>query len=392
MFVWFIWKVYDFAYFPLRIYIVKRLRGPPLPHPGKSFLQEMDFKVSDQYYIYRDNNEAIMKKGSFSNLLLLHLLFHQNPKHPPFSRESFLSLAKPVEIARVEVTSTPNAVVPSKLEDKMQGEITVKDDHPSTSSSFSNPIYSHLSPRLPSALPLPSGNLVACGADIHVGCHGAEKDLEQDEESAILRLLSEGKCDSTFVISDYEKIERAEMDRVRLRSLDSGVGSPEEVSQESLEPDSVTKTADEDGDEIEQEENDFMKLFGGPGVVDNGSIQVCSGYEQIQKLQNETTELLSLDSGISSGCGQLMNREDSLTEEDESVLPLCSAQSPLLRCSSSALASLALKHRGADFGGPGEMLEKTLLMSSDRAVSGLEPSPKEYLPVRWELKTDAENL
>lgn len=297
-----------------------------------------------------------------------------------------------MEIAQVEVTSTPSAVVPAKLEDKTQGVLTVKDDHHSTSSSFSNPIYSHLSGQLPSALPLPSGNLVACGADIHVSCHGAEKDLEQDEQSVILRLLSEGNCDSTFVISDYEKVERAEMDRARLQSLDSGVGSTEEASQESLEPDSITKTTDEDGDQMEQEENDFMKIFGGGGVVDNGSIQVCSGYEQIQKLHSETAELLSLDSGIGSGCGRLTNHEDSLTEEEESVLLLPPPQSPVLRCSSSALASSALKRQGADFGGPGEMLEKTPLMSSDRAASGLEPSPEEYLPVRWELKTDAENL
>lgn len=271
----------------------------------------------------------------------------------------------------------------------MQGVLTVRAGQPSTSSSFSNPFYSQLTPQLLSALPLASGNLQACDADTHVGCHAADKNLEQNEESAILRLLLEGNCGSTFVISDYETVERAEMDRIRLQSLDSGVGSAEEVSQESLEADSVTKTADEDGDEREQEENDFLKLFGGGGVVDKGSIQVCSGYEQIQAMHNDTAELLSLDSGNSSSCGQLMNHEDSLTEEGEPVLLLCSPHAPVLRCSSSAFASLALKLPGADFGGPGEM---TPLMSSDGAVSGPEPSADEYLPVRWELKTDAKNL
>lgn len=333
-----------------------------------------------------------MKKRSFSNLVLLHLLFHQDLKNPPFSSESLHSLVTPIEIAQVEVISTPNAFAPTKLEEeKMQGALAVKAGHPSSSSSFSNPIYTQLSRQLPSALPLPSGTHEACDADTPTGCH-SDKNLEQDEELAILRLLSEENCESTFVISDYKKVERVEMDRVRLQSLDSGVGSAEEVSQESLEADSITKTADEDGGEKEQEENDFLKLFGGGGVVDKGSIQVCSGYEQIQKLHNDTAELFSLDSGISSGCGQLMDHEDSLTEEDESVPLSCSPHAPALRCSSSALASLALKLPGADFGGPGEMLEKTPLMSSDRAAGGLEPSADEYLPVRWELKTDVEKL
>lgn len=334
------------------------------------------------------------KKRRFSNLLLLHLLFQQNPKNPPFSSDSFHLLVKPVEIAQVEVTSIPNDAAPTRLEEKMQAGLTVKAGHPSTSSGFSNPIYSHLSPQLPAPVLLASGNLEATDADTPVGCRSADKNLEQDEESAILRLLksSEGKCESTFVISDYEKVERAEMDRIRLQSLDSGVDSAEEVSQESLEADSITKAAAEDRDEKEQEENDFRKLFGGGGVVDKGSIKVCSGYNQIQKMQNDTAELLSLDSGISSGCGQLMNREDSLTEEEESALLLCSPHAPVLRCPSSALASLAVKHPGGNYGGPGEMLEKSRLMSRDRPVSGLEPSADEYLPVRWELKTDAENL
>lgn len=271
----------------------------------------------------------------------------------------------------------------------MQDVLPVRAGHPSTSSSFSNPVYSHLSPQLSSALPKASGNLEARAADTPLGCHSADQNLEQDEESAILRLLSGGNCESAFVISDYETVERAEMDRARLQSLDSGVGSAEEVSQESLEAGSITITADEDGDEKEQQESDFLKLFGGGGVVDKGSIQVCSGYEQIQKMHSETAELLSQDSGISSGCGQLMNHEDSLAEEDESELLLCS---PGLPRSSSALAPSALKLPGADFGGGGENLEKTPLMAPDRAVRGLEPSADEYLPVKWELKADAEKL
>lgn len=324
-----------------------------------------------------------MKKRGFSDLRLLRLLLcHQNPKDLPFSGESFHSLVKPVEIAQVEVTSAPNAGAPRKPKEKIQGALAVGAGHPSTSSSFSNPVYSHLSLQLSSALPLASGNLEACGADTPVGCHSDAKELEQDEESAMLRLLTEGNSKSTFVMSDYETVERREMDRVRLQSSDSGVSSAEEVSQESLEADSITKSADEDGDEKEQEEDDFQKLFGGGGVVDQSFIQICSGYDQIPKMCNDTAELLSLDSGVSSSCGQLMNPDDSLTEEDEAVLLLSSPHAPVLPCPSSALASLALKLPGPGFGGPGE---KTPLMSSVGTGGELKPCADEYLPVRlWE--------
>lgn len=328
------------------------------------------------------------RRQSFSNLFCL--FFHQNPKNPPFlpPSESFHLLVKPIEIAQVEVTSSVNAVSPTELEEKL---ITVKGGQPSTSSSFSNPIYSHLCPPFPPALPLTD----TCDANTPYGsssCH-SDKITRQDEDLAILKLLSEGNCKATFVISDYEKAERAETDRIRLQSLDSGVCSTEEVSQESLEADSITKS----GDEIEEEENDFLKLFGGEDVLDKGSIEVCSGYEQIQKMLSHPSELLSLDSGfISGGCGQLANHDDSLTEEEEnqkpaeSMLLLHSPHAPVSRCSTSALLSVPLNLPRANFGGSGEI--EITLMPSDRAVSGIEPSADEYLQVRWGLKTEAAKL
>lgn len=329
-------------------------------------------------------------KDNFSNLL--HLLFHQSLKNTPFSSESFY--VKPVEIVQVEVASSLNAVRSTELQAMLQGMLTVKSDHPSSSSGFSNPIYSHLSPPLPSALTLTAANLEPCDADTPygpVGCQSDDKNVEQDEESAILRLLSEGKCKETIVSSDYEKVERVDMDRVRLQSLDSGVCSSEEVSEESLEADSITKAADEDRNEIEEEENDFLKLVGGGGVLAKGSIEVCSDYEQIQKMPKYTSQPLSLDSSTISGCGQLVSHEHSLTEE-ESMPLLCSPHAPVLQCSSPALPSLPLDLPGADFGGSGKILEQIPLMSLDRAVSGIEPSTDEYLPVRWELKTAVEKL
>lgn len=292
----------------------------------------------------------------------------------------------------MEVTSSVNAVLPTELEEKL---ITVKDGQPSTSSSFSNPIYSHLSPPFPPALPLTAGNLETCDANTPyspTSCR-SNKITRQDEDLALLKLLSEGNCKAPFVISDYEKVERAETDRVRLQSLDSGVCSTEEVSQESLEADSITKS----GDEIEEEENDFLKLFGGKDVLDKGSIQVCSGYEQIQKMPSHPSELPSLDSGfISGGCGQLAKRDDSLTEEEEgqkpaeSMLLLHSRHAPVSRCCTSALLSVPLNLPRANFGGSGEI--EITLMPSDRAVSGIEPSADEYLQVRWGLKTEGVKL
>lgn len=285
----------------------------------------------------------IKRRQSLSNLFCL--LFHQNPKNSPFlpSTQYFNLSVKPIEISPVEVTSSVSAVLPIGVKEKL---LTDKGSHPSNSSSFSNPIYSHLCPSFPPALPLTAGNLVTCGVDTPYGpssCH-RDKITRQDEDLAILKLFSEGNCKATFVISDYEKVERAETDRIRLKSLDSGMCSTEEVSQESLEADSITKS----GDEIDEEENDFLKLFGGGDVLDKGSIQVCSGYEQIQKTPSDTSELRSLDSGfIIGGGGQLANHDDSQTEEEdqkpaESMLLLHSPHAPV---STSALLSVPLKEQ-----------------------------------------------
>lgn len=324
-------------------------------------------------------------KRSFPNLL--RLLSHQNPKNPPFSSESLHLLVKPAEIVQVEVTSCLSAVRLTNLEEKLPAMLPVKAGHASTSSSFCNPIYSHLSPPLPPALPLAARNPETCDTHTPHGSRSCHRD-KQDEDLAILRLLSEGSSEAAVVISDYEKVDRAEADRVRLGSSDSGMCSAEEVSQESLEADSITKSGDE---KEEEEENDFLKLFGGKGISDQGSIQVCSGYEQIQKKPSNTSELLRLDSGISSGCGQLANHEDSLTEEEDDQKPakltllLRSPPAPESRFFSS---TLPLSRPGADFAGAGEIL-KTTLTSSDRVISEIEPSADEYLPVRWELKTEA---
>lgn len=311
---------------------------------------------------------------------------------------------KPVEIVPVEVTSTLDAVVHSGLEAVLQ-DIRAKSNGQSTSSSFYNPMYSQLSPRPP---PLFMGNLQACDADTPygpVGCHGDETTAGQDrdevrgKEVPILQLFSEVNSEPMLVISDYEKVERLQPERLRLQSLDSGVDTGEEVSQESLEADSISATPDGAKSEEETkggEQQDFLKLFRGiAGVLDKGSIQVCSGYEQIQKVQDESPELHSLDSGINSGGEEQMSQEESPEDDDnkptESTGLLFTPPHPLgvEEHSLSSFAPLSMKFSGATVSPvlqplPGHTLEKIALMSTSWPVRAMEPSGDGYLPVSQE--------
>lgn len=210
--------------------------------------------------------------------------------------------------------------------------------HESTSSNFSNPIYSQLCPPPPPPPPpvssLTAGNLAPCAAETPYGPVGGQaegKNAEQDEdevrakEAEIRQLLSKGSNNSEpmLVVSDYEKAEKLHVERARLQSLDSGVCSGEEVSQESLEADSINVT--DEGPEGEEEreagnEKDVViqKLFeGSGGDFGKGPIQVCSGYEQVQKLQADSPEL---DSGISSGGEEQVSQEESQEESLEESL------------------------------------------------------------------------
>lgn len=331
----------------------------------------------------------------------------QNVLSSHFSRECFSSFMKPVEIVPVEVTSTLDAVVHSGLEAVLQ-DIKAKNSNQSTSSNFSNPIYSQLSPRPPPLFPLTVGKLQACDADTPygpVGCHGDDNTAGQDrdevrgKEVSILQLFSEVNNEPMLVISDYEKVERLQPERLRLQSLDSGVGTGEEASQESLEADSISVTPDGSKSKEETEEGeklDFLKLFrGSAGVLDKGSIQVCSGYEQIQKVQDESPELHSLDSGINSGGEEQMSQEESPEDDDnkptESTDLLFTPLRPfgVEEQSLFSFAPLPIKFSGATVSPvlqplPGHILERIALMSSNWSVSAMEPSGDGYLPVSQE--------
>ncbi len=295
-----------------------------------------------------------------------------------------------------------DAVAPSGLEAMWQEKRRDEGSYESTSCSFSNPSYSHVSIP-PSVSSLTVGNLEPCAADTPYGPvsgEGEKAEKEMDEvkgkEVEILELLSKGSNNKEPmpVISDYEKVEKPE--RFRLQSQDSGVCSGEELSQESLEEESVVSGCQDEVPENKVAANgkvDLQKLFGGNGAfLDKGSIQVSSGYEQVQQLQADSPELSSVDSGISSGGEEQLSQEESLEDVDKPTestrLLLLPAHPPpplsiALACSLPSFTPLPLNFSNADLNLalqtlPSHTLERTAPMSSNRSV---EPSGDGYLAV-----------
>ncbi|TKS68619.1 hypothetical protein D9C73_002682 [Collichthys lucidus] len=352
------------------IYVVKRIRGPPLPNPEKSFLRDVNF---------------------------------QTWLSPHFTKESFNSFLKPVDIVSVEVTTTVDAVTPRGMEAALLEKMRRESNYESTDTDPSN---SELSPPPPPPISsLTAGNLEPCGADTPygpVGSQAEDKTAEQDmvevrgKEAELLQLLSNGSNNSEPlpVISDYEKVEKPQVERFRLQSLDSGVCSGEEVSQESLEPDSINVTdCHDDGPEGKEESEGrngkevfFQKFFGGSrSSFDKGPIQVCSDYERVQKLEDGNSELPSLDSCISSGSEEQVSQEERLEDFDKStestrlLFPPPSSTSffpsstplPLNFSGTSLNSALAPL--------PSHILDRIALMSTTKSV---EPSGDGYMPVR----------
>uniref|UniRef100_UPI0037E85EDB uncharacterized protein n=1 Tax=Semicossyphus pulcher TaxID=241346 RepID=UPI0037E85EDB len=352
------------------IVLVKRIKGPPLPNPAKSFLKDVNF---------------------------------QNWLSPHFS-----TIFKPLDITSVEIASPVDVVALCRPEEALAEKMKSKSSFESNSNSgFSNPSYAHLChARPPPAVLLTSGNLDPCAADTPYGpvcSQSKDKDAEQESEEvrgtgmAILQLLSKGSNNSKLVpvISDYEKVEKLQLERSRLQSLDSGVCSGEEVSQESVEADSINVT---DEGPLEKEERkggdtkevDFQKLFGGAGdIFGKGSIQVCSDYERVQNLQPDSPELQSLDLGISSGDEEQFSHEESLEDVDKSTeftTLLFPPPSSILQCSFSPVTPLSLNFAGPAFRPAprpltGHILERIALMSTSSSV---EPPADGYMPVRQE--------
>nr|XP_024658645.1 interleukin-2 receptor subunit beta-like [Maylandia zebra]XP_024658646.1 interleukin-2 receptor subunit beta-like [Maylandia zebra] len=350
------------------VYVVKTMKGQPVPDPGKSSLQNVHFKSG-------------------------------------FSSEYFHSFLKPVEIITVELISPVDAAVAYKPDEKM---VLNKGSYDSTSSSFTNPSYSELcSP--PPISSLTAGNLKPCAVDTPygpVGTQGEGKSAEQESDEArekekeTLMLLLKGSSNSepVQVISDYEKTERLDNDRFRLQSLDSGMCSCEEVSEESMEADSINMT-DSHNEEPEGEEEkeggneqkaDFQRLFGSSGGVFGKSIQVCSDYERVEKQQADSPELPSLDSGVSSGGEEQLSQDEGMEDVDKSTestrFLFPPHPSSALPCSLLSFPQLPLNLPGPRLSPalqlqPGHMTQGFALMSTGRSV---EPSGDGYMPVKQE--------
>ncbi|KAM9770035.1 uncharacterized protein ACNS7B_007399 isoform 2-T4 [Menidia menidia] len=266
------------------VYITKKITNPHLPDPANTPL--------------------------FKNWL---------PSH--FSSESFNSLLKPVEIVSVEVTTSVDAITPCRTDAK---GIPDKGNSGSTSSSFSNPSYPELcsSP----AITLTAGNLEPCAEDspygpVSVQGEGQNKQHDgvgvREKTIEILKLFSNCNNDSESIqmISDYEKVEK--LQRLRLESVDSGMCSCEEVSQDNMEADGINATDGEGKGKVEKESPvgknvSFQMLFGSSGVdLNKESIKVCCDYKPVTELRAASTEFPTLESGINSGGEEGKDSESS---------------------------------------------------------------------------------
>ncbi|XP_028258942.1 uncharacterized protein LOC114434160 [Parambassis ranga] len=347
------------------VHIVKKIKGQPIPNPANSFLRDVTFKTLST---------------------------------PHFSTKSFNSFLEPVEIASGEVTFMVDTLTHCTVETKK-----MKNNQNSANSSFTNPSYSELC-TTPVSL-LTAGNLEPCATDTPYGpvCgqgEGKKKDQDQNKvtgkDMEIQKMFSKGSSDSVLEISDYEKTEKIQAERLRLQSLDSGICCGEEVSQDSMEADSIN--LGDEGPECEQGKKggsgikvDFQKVFGDSrGTFGVKSIQVCSDYESVQKLQVDSPELPSMDSGVSSGGEEQMSQEEGMDDVDKPTESTCflfpSHPSITLPCSSLSSPQLPFNISGSGLTAvlrppPNQILERFALMSACRSV---EPSGDGYMPVRQE--------
>lgn len=120
-----------------------------------------------------------------------------------------------------------------------------------------------------------------------------------------------------YILSPYKQIpitqaENAEL--FRLQSVDSGMSSNEDVSQDSMEEDSVYMAEEDDEGTLNKErrQKDFQKVFG--GIFCQNFPQGVSEYKQIPIMQAELSSLDSETSRIDED-----SLEDSMEEDDKTT-------------------------------------------------------------------------
>ncbi|XP_015229505.1 PREDICTED: uncharacterized protein LOC107084266 [Cyprinodon variegatus] len=270
------------------IYVVKSFKGEPLPDPRKSDIFQNWFNLKSK------SQEVSFTSSSENPAAQTWLSSH-------FTGEYVQSFLSSVEIVSHEVTSTVDAMMFCKADVKMMPESNTFD---SSSSSFSNPSYSKLYPCVPNENPK------SCAGDgpykpVQGQCD--DKKTEQDKEflakkdlEMVKLLFMRANETDSVVVSDYEKVGKQQAERLRLHSVDSGMCSCEEVSQESMEADCINMTEgpDEGTTHMEEKEEegrvgnktklDFKTLFGGSGNI-LAKNSICSDYKQIPKLWSEVS-------------------------------------------------------------------------------------------------------
>lgn len=226
-------------------------------------------------------------------------------------------MSKQVDVVPVEVAS-PSSGLYAALQEKRRQECY-------ESSNFSNPSYSRSC--APPVVLLSSSNLDACDTDTPYGPVGfqsagqvAEGDGDHARTNAGLQeLIFQSRTSGPVpVVLEYEKVQ-SPAQCSGSQCQDVGSCSSKESCEKLLEAARVSLS---DGPHkaaegtVERDRIDFLKLFGSTRILMEGSIQVSSGYEQVQKLQADNNELPSLDSGVSSGVEDQVSQEDSLEDTD----------------------------------------------------------------------------
>lgn len=269
---------------------------------------------------------------TFANSSLVPLLLLQNLVSPHLSGESYYFKSKQVDVVPVEVASPPSGQYAASQE-------KTKRSHESyESSNFSNPSYSRACS--PPVILLSSSNLDACDTDAPYGPVGPPAGGDGDPTGTnveLQQLLFPVTGTTVPVVLEYEKVQsQAQCSGSQRQDVPSCSG------EESRARVGLSDGAGEPaGGTVEKDRIDFQKLFGRTRILNEGSILVSSGYEQVQKLQADNNELPSLDSGVSSGVEDQTSQEDSLEDTDSESNHLLFSPPPF-PCTSLVASQLRL--------------------------------------------------